>query len=531
MKIGLIYLLSLFFLVSCSTTKIHNNTFKVNINNSSDFNVKIDGFEVESGSQINHNFPLHDSDLYDSWNVEYRIPLTSKVTYLLAEKKFLADNQAVLKIENPVAESVKESYLVLQNRSTNPVQFTDINGNKMFPCFEKGVINNRGLEPVYSVSEGSRVVIELRENLAVLDINKKKVLPVRFERKSGYVYSVVYEHEDLKLIDARPIQNVKEKLWSIKYPENIEIYDVLEKSEKTFVLGVEKVGDAKGNLYYSGFLQCLDYKGNELWKQVYGAKGSDTYFYSMEFDEDSILIAGGTNKDTAKGLILRYGLNGNLRKQIDVELADCFVSVEKYDEEVSFSGFDSDGKEIDVNLSADNKYIKKEPVILQVQKINKTIKKEMDSKIQNISSIKKDSKGNIYISGETAYLENPVACVMKIDGETKDLTSVYVANERNSYVQDMEIDEKNNFMLISGTMNGTDSSGNNGIPYVRCLEIGSSKIVWENKYENKGYEINSRFYPCSNYGFVQVLVNANEEGNLTGPCAVVRTNSIGSANF
>ena len=104
------YIFSLVLVTACATAKKSaypknayiDNCFETLIKNNSGFDIEIDGTSVFAKSSLTHKFPLHDSALYDGWEVVYKIPFTEKTFFYLPNKIAVTDNQSELRIENPV---------------------------------------------------------------------------------------------------------------------------------------------------------------------------------------------------------------------------------------------------------------------------------------------------------------------------------------------------------------------------------------------------------------------------------------------
>ena len=62
-----------------ASSGVVDNTFTATIINNSRFIISIDGKRIAPTNTAENAFPLHDSELYDGWFVNYTIPLTSSV--------------------------------------------------------------------------------------------------------------------------------------------------------------------------------------------------------------------------------------------------------------------------------------------------------------------------------------------------------------------------------------------------------------------------------------------------------------------
>lgn len=524
MKTRIFILFSLFILYSFSyaAPKKKDNTFVSVIQNNSDFTITLDDETVASGSHVKHFFPLYEGDLYDSWNVQYEISLTDNISYLLNDKVFIPNNQKIIIIENPKNNKESECYVIIQNNSNDTFQITDSRKNKIYPCYNNGFINDRNCTPVYNIPPQSVVVcpVEDIDLYAVNDTNlsKAKLIDLNTPFKKGYVYTLELTSKKSTLIDCRPLQNVQEKLWNKEFTKET-IRSIKNKGEEILLLGTSSVKDNKKNLYNTGFLQSIQSNGNENWKVEYAVPGTDTYLYDMTIVSDgSILIVGQSIVSDMRGLILQYSAEGDLLQNISVpETIGLELIIPLNNGNYILRGYNENGNVVYLSLNTNGNYsLIKNP-------FNST---QTENLIQSESKYVEDKNGNFYIAGETSYLERPVATVIFLSKEGG-CKALYTAREPFSFVSDMLLDESENRLIIVGTQNASDSTGNDGTPFIRCINLQTKEVLWENLYFESGYEVCARIASCDNYGFVQLLVNADEDGNIMLPCKILRSNTTG----
>lgn len=526
-----LFLLFLIFIISSSFAKKKqspvDNTFSCLVQNESDFEITIDGIEIKPKQSENHKFPLHSAALYDGWTVEYKIPLLDFAYYVHSEKKSLVDNQKALKIENPATNSAFACYVVIKNLSNDAVQIQNSLRGSILPCYARGAVNGRRdlLEPVYSIAAGASAVISLEkeEKLFVANDNTGNNCPIQIQFAKGYAYEYVFDGENLVLCDARPLHLLKEKLWHKDFEDSQVIRAVQQADEKIYLIGTEILSDKKENNYSSGFIQCLDRKGSELWKQSYAVKGKDTYLYDMALlDENTIGVVGQIILDNEMGLFLAYDAGGNLKKTVKIQESVGLEKIRKSaDGSFVISGYDTKGNPVSYSVGSD----------FEMKKLNPTEKTDSSSElIQSVNAEIYDNEGNLYLAGESAEMEKPVACIVKSAKDKKN-SVLYMATEPNSYITDMKINRKTGELLVCGSLGGKDEFGNGGKPFIRCVEAKSGKIVWENILQKSKYEIVVKISSCDEYGFAVLLANADGDGNLASPCALFRTNAVGKVEF
>ena len=515
-----------------SKPKIEDNTFTTKIINKSDFEITVEAKSpneqvVASGQSVEHKFPLHTSALYDdSWSVEYKIPLSESAVYVLEEKKSIADKQDEFIIENPVGSSVNECYVVVDNLSNEVLNCSGAGGKTIIPVYEKGVINSLNSFPGYMLAANSVAVCKLSslDSLFLATSSaKKQYYPTGISYRKGYVYYISYKDGKVTLRDARPIQSVKEKLWKKEYGRSVILRGIKTKGNKAFVLGTDNVKDAKGNLYSEGFIQRIDAAGAEDWKEPCSVKGADTYLYDIAFDgPESFLIAAQTVGADYEGLLLNYDVEGKLKKRLPVKGSAGFDTIRKDKSgNLYVRGADMNGSPLEYSVGAGLALSKVKPFDLD------PLAEEF---VQSVTAVLYDDDGATFIAGESARQERPTATVVQVKaGGGVDV--LYSAREPNSYIMDMKIKRKEGVLLVCGSLDAKDSAGNGGKPFIRCVNIKSGVVEWEHIFKTSRYEVAFKIAEFESYGFGVLLVNANDEGNISAPCALVRTNAVGEFDF
>ncbi len=515
-----------------------DNTFPCLVQNESDFEITIDGLSLASGKSESHKFPLHTSVLYDGWTVEYKIPLTASAWYVHSEKKSVIDNQKILKIENPAQNSAFACYVMIQNQSNAAIQLQN-SKRGIFPCVESGAVNGRRdlVKSVYSIAAGASAVASLdtAENLFVANENNGKKYPLRFQFAKGYVYNYIVDGKKCLLKDARPIHLLKEKLWHKDFNKNQIVRAIRQADGKIFVAGTEKDYDEKYRPYYAGCVQCLDKNGAELWTQSYNPrlidkkdkKSSEIKYYDSEFydcallDKNTIGVVGQLAHDDYTGIFLCYDLDGRRKRALTILDTLGFDKIEK-SRDGSFLVFGYDEKENYISFEITHDFSLTKKKFVEIPPYSEFV--------QDVNAKLYDDAGNLYVAGESANVEKPTACIVKSSSDGKN-SVLYEATEPNSYIADMKINRKTDELVICGSLGGKDSFGNGGKPFIRCVDAKTGSVIWENVFQTAKYEIASKITSRDDYGFVVLLVNVNDDGNVCAPCTLVRTNAVGKEEF
>ncbi|MGP1594579.1 MAG: hypothetical protein ACTTH8_04960 [Treponema sp.] len=562
-----------------------NNTFAADIQNTSFFTVRIDNETVEQGQSVKHSFPLHDSDLYDGWGVHYNIPLTQSVFYEHKEKIQITDRQQTIVIANPVQnERVTETYIIVKNASQQSIQITNGLGT-IFACCLDGCINSREAKPEYNTAPDKTVVYEILKPLEALASIKVCVsvgrtnypLTDNTRFHPGYVYTYIFDGKQVVKEDERPLLTMNEPLWSKPYTST-EIAAVFSGEDKKdcYVLGKENKKDQYGVQYEAAYISCINSKGSEKWQHVFTETGSDASFYAgVVLHNGAVLAVGSHTKNTHSGLIVQYAQDGTVVQSQKVECFAVFDSVIKKDEQnFLLTGFAANGSFLTAKLAIENNRLQCIPHTYPIplsrnEAVSKAIpfydeqskmlflfcnlidweteqilpamvctisedgtsnRISLQNTVQTVSSVVRDSTGLFYIGGETVIQEQSTAAVVCFDYTQKNAEVFYTDGFPYSYITAVNLNEKSNELIISGTVNAADSFGNGGTPFMKSFDTGSGKELWKTIHQNKKYELLSSFVPCADYGFIAAYSAISEDGNYTAPTCVLRLNAVGKSN-
>lgn len=525
-KIPLLFLVPFIFSsLLFSKDKIEDNTFISVIVNNSDFSISVDGQALAPGEQMEHKFPLHTSAMaVADWNVEYTVPLTESVRYVFEESKALSDNQKSFVIENPVGKFITDCYVVIANDSDEVVQCKG-RGTISYSCYTKGVVNSgKELPSIGTVPAHSTAVcpIKVGNEFYIAPDTLNERLPANISYRKGYVYWISYKNQKITLLDARPIQSAKEKLWKKEFIGNVIARKVVQQDGALYVLGTESARDSKNNIFVSGFVQKLGKRGAEEWKLSYGVQGSDTFLYDMIFDGKSFIVAGQSISENIEGIVFSFSPDGKL---LDIKKEKASVGFDRVERkpsgEILVHGYGADEKPVS--------FLVKSGLSLERRSSQNNAAK-VSSVIQSAGASVYGQNDVLYVAGERAGMEKPIAAVAKVvpDGGVEIL---YSAHEPFSFISDMKINRELGQLLICGSLGARDQYGNGGRPFVRCIDIKTGGLVWESVYKTWKYEAAVSITALEDYGFAVVLLNADKDGDPCAPSAVVRTDSVGLADF
>lgn len=566
-----------------SNSELDSYTFCADIINNSDYEISINSLITPTKTILqNQELPLHSSEIYDGIIITYKIPLTDFVYYKHIEKKLIADNQTKIIIENPTKITETESYIIIKNTSNDSVQLT--NGRSIFPCYYEGQINTVNISPEYYLKGKSQIVYKIKDNSIFFLQNttlKSDLIPINKDGNffPGYVYTYEFDGKSVYRTDSRPLLKQAEPTWSLEIENNLEINDIEIQKENIYITGTQIKIDNNSNKYNSAFTCYFEtdistYKEKKLTINYEENKTDSTTFFDSIIKEDGNIISVGQMVDKEpKGLVSCYSNSGSLlwnktladvyavSSIIQISENDCFVvgsnsegkalvyklkenDSKEFEFITSIEVIDSAIYDTKSCISLDGKYLY---LVCNAQEnmtnlvisslfridIESGVSEEfkLNNTIRFVEDIKQAKDGTVYLVGETVTDTASSVALMSVKQDIAESKLVYVAPETYSYGRSIYVDEDFNEIVICGTLNATDSSGNDGTPFVRSLYRNDYSVAWKKLYTEEcfsGLEVVREFVPCDDYGFVVNLCAVDEEGRFCEPTQLVRTNATGN---
>ena len=570
-------------LQNLSNSELDSYTFCADIINNSDYEISINSLIIPTKTIIqNQELPLHSSEIYDGIIITYKIPLTDFVYYKHIEKKLIADNQTKIIIENPTKITETESYIIIKNTSNDSVQLT--NGCSIFPCYYEGQINTVNISSEYYLKGKSQIVYKINDNSIFFLQNttlKSDLIPINKDGRflAGYVYTYEFDGKSVYRTDSRPLLKQAEPTWSLEIENNLEINDIEIQKDNIYITGTQIKTDNNSNKYNSAFTCYFEtdistYKEKKLTINYEENQADSTTFFDSIIKEDGNIISIGQRVDKEpKGLVSCYSNSGSLlwnKTLADVYAVSSIIQISENDFFVV--GSNSEGKALVYKLkendskefefitsievidsaiydtksciSSDGKYLY---LVCNAQEnmtnlvisslfridIESGVSEEfkLNNTIRFVEDIKQAKDGTVYLVGETVTDTASSVALMSVKQDIAESKLVYVAPETYSYGRSIYVDEGFNEIVICGTLNATDSSGNGGTPFVRSLYRNDYSVAWEKLYTEECFsdmEVVREFVPCDDYGFVVNLCAVDKEGRFCEPTQLVRTNATGN---
>ena len=458
------------------------------------------------------------------------------------------------------------------------------NGRSIFPCYYEGQINTVNISPEYYLKGKSQIVYKINDNpIFFLQNNtlKSDLIPVNKDGKflPGYVYTYEFDGKSVYRTDSRPLLKQAEPTWSLEIENNLEINDIEIQKDNIYITGTQFKTDNNSNKYNSAFTCYFEtdistYKEKKLTINYEENQADSTNFFDSIIKEDGNIISVGQRVDKEpKGLVSCYSNSGSLlwnKTLADVYAVSSIIQISENDFFVV--GSNSEGKALVYKLkendskdlefitsieviesaiydtksciSSDGKYLylvcnaqenMTNLVVSSLFRIDIESGVSEEIKLNNIirfvEDIKQAKDGTVYLVGETVTDTASSVALMSVKQDIPESKLVYVAPETYSYGRSIYVDEDFNEIVICGTLNATDSSGNGGTPFVRSLYRNDYSVAWEKLYTEEcfsGLEVVREFVSCDDYGFVVNLCAVDEEGRFCEPTQLVRTNATGN---
>lgn len=580
-----IYIFSLVLLTACATAKNSayqkntyiDNCFETLIKNNSSFDIEIDGTKVSAKSSLAHKFPLHNSALYDGWEVLYKIPFTNNIFFYLRNKIAITDNQSELLIGKPIENQSFDNYLILKNNSKISVQIS--NGISLLPCFLNGQVNSKNSNPEYYISSGNIAALKVPSDntkLFVQEGNKMSSswkIPLSKKNRAGFVYTYTFDGEKVVFEDARSIVKVNEPLWNKDYSDTALLKAFGSKNENTiFCIGNKIEEDKTKNKFWSAYFGCFENTGTKKWDSGFSEKNADNKIYDGVLLENKIVCVGQSMNEKSESalLIAVDSKNGHIESFKIPELSGLF-SITSFGANILATGFDSAGSlsVLKISFENDRPIFSLVPLELPFAESNlvyhalclydsesdrislfcnrqnengevlssilyqfsydgKLVAKEdFEKSIKSVSCMVQNKNGEIFVGAETFGTENTSAVVIKVL-PNGNWTYFYRNENPSSFITSVCLSENEDFIVLSGVQNASDSYGNNGKSFFAGMDSNSAEKLLFTEYEKKQDMLLTNFSLVPEYGFAGIFCYTDESGVIKSPSALKRMTLNGS---
>lgn len=581
-----IYIFSLVLLAACATAKNSvyqkntyiDNCFETLIKNNSGFDIEVDGSTVSAKSSVAHKFPLHDSALYDGWEVLYKIPFTNNIFFYLRNKIAITDNQSELLIGKPIENQSLDNYLILKNNSKISVQIS--NGISLLPCFLNGQVNSKNSNPEYYISSGNIAALKVPSDntkLFVQEGNKMSSswkIPLSKKNRAGFVYTYTFDGEKVVFEDARSIVKVNEPLWNKDYSDTALLKAFGSKNENTiFCIGNKIEEDKNKNKFWSAYFVCFENTGTKKWESGFSEKNADNKIYDGVLLENKIICVGQSMNEKSESalLIAVDSKNGHIESFKIPELSGFFSVSLCEENSILAAGFDCAYSVTVLKISFENdrpifSVVPLELPIAESNLVNYALclydsesdkfflfcnrqnengevlssilyqfsydgklvaKEDFTESIKSVSCMVQNKNGEIFAGAETFGTEKASAVVIKLL-PNGNWTYFYRNEKPSSFITSVCLSENDGFIAVSGVQNASDSYGHSGNSFFVGMDYNSAERLWFTEYEKKHDMLLTNFSLVPEYGFAGIFCYTDENGVVKPPSALKRMKLNGS---
>lgn len=575
-----IFLFAIFLLSSCMSTadkhsQIIDNTFDVTVSNTSRFEIEIDSQKIMPGKSIRHNLPLHESALYDGWNVTFRIPISEKIFYIHSEKITIADKQDVLEIKNPKAISEIESYVLVKNDSASSIQITSTSNNYL-PVLLKGQINAVVPSSDYYIPSGKIGVVKAKNTTSLFIKNDDGIQSV-FKNKSldsATVYTFSFDGKAVTMTDKRPLANILEPTCEYSFPESVSVCALLKNpvSGAMYFAGTETAHDVRGNAFLRGVAGKLPLDDEQA--QAAGrfapfeVKGDVQFFDAAFSDNGELFAVGQVAMDEPRGIIVHYAANGAAADFAAVEEAAALGAICHADNSSFFAGgIDYDGNIIILSVSCGTEIECRKIALIELSDEESADGIEMcycapgncvllavnpgsaggfspshlyripvgggtaaeislQGKIGAVSSIIMNQNDELFLTGESPVGAQTAACILAVRPGDSSCEIKFISKKSPSWISDAWFDGASGELVVCGMT----TSGKKRVPFVCAFDTQDFHTIFEKIYtglEFSGLNDAAFVLPCADWGFTVIMSALDADNSRLAPFKAVRVTSSG----
>ena len=582
-RIGILFLISFCFcsFISCMSagnkrTDVIDNTFCVDIANISRFEIEIDSQKIMPRKIIRHNLPLHESALYDGWNITYKIPISEKAFYLHSEKMTVADRQDVLEIKNPKVISEIESYILVRNNSTSSIQITST-GNNYLPVFLEGQINGIFPSSDYYIPGRKAGIVKIKKAASLLIKNGDETHPL-FKNKSfrlGFVYTYDYDGNSATLTDFRPIEKMAEPTWDCTIPESVSVCRVTRHSDSgaLYVAGTETARDERGFPLLRGAAGKIMLPsdsgagGTFVAYTPFEADGDVQFFDAAVSDGGELVAAGQLSAEEPCGIIVRYTADGAVSDFVAAkETVALGALCQKNGSSFFAGGIDSGGNIVVMSVSCGTStecrkiallampdgeavdgiqlcYCAAGDCVLLAVNFNgqggfspsrlyriaasgEATEIDIQGKIGAVSAVIPNQDGGIFLAGEAAAGAQAAACILAMRSDGSSCEPQFISPESPSWISNAWLDVDSGELVVCGMT----TQGKKRVPFLRAFDTRHFQTAWEQPYSAPAFRgMNDAPFvlPCADYGFLVGMSALDADNRRQSPFKIVRVTSSG----
>jgi hypothetical protein len=507
------------------------------------------------------SLPRLQSDLNDGYSVTYRVNLMDDIYINIrrAENIIITGNQDRIVFELPDF-NFESSYFIIKNGGGKTISLRTDRRNSGIIEYLLPVLRfaRYTFIPAYSstpyIEPGSRQLYDVLapgDNHFLIELDQYKIIPFSIDRVlPGYLYSFTFDGTAVALVDKRPLRRIGEAPWSrtlagVDSPAVLAAggtgafaapspgYE-LEAAARTTEGGLLSAGFAEGNGGYIPLVRKEAEDGTLRW-QLKSSRRADSlsaYYLALARGDGGWWFAAG-GADT--GINDTAGFKAYIR---------CFQDLGPSASvrwELGPSDFTEQcGAVKSVSWDAARRrclvtggFLTAEGIAAYtafIDSAGKILKVDAGFRGFSFSKIISAADGAYYLIGEEQRGDGlSYAVLLKYSAEGERLWRAPEQPPAGSYYQDAVLDEDEGTLVLAGTMNGTDSYGSGGNPFIECIGVDSGGREWIKVLDEPIFAdtaLAAGIVKAPDYGYVLSLAGISG-GAYRAPFIVVRVNARG----
>lgn len=462
-------------------------------------------------------------------------------------------------------------YVVLKNNSNKEISLMNSSSRTSYITEKDTKSIVFGESGVYSSLNRE---LYLNKNVSMLVEQNGEYFDFPFYKPdSGFVYTYTFDGEKVVFEDARSIVKVNEPLWNKDYSDTALLKAFGSKNENTiFCIGNKIEEDKNKNKFWSAYFGCFENTGTKKWDSGFSEKNADNKIYDGVLLENKIVCVGQSMNEKSESalLIAVDSKNGHIESFKIPELSGLF-SITSFGANILATGFDSAGSlsVLKISFENDRPIFSLVPLELPFAESNlvyhalclydsesdrislfcnrqnengevlssilyqfsydgKLVAKEdFEKSIKSVSCMVQNKNGEIFVGAETFGTENTSAVVIKVL-PNGNWTYFYRNENPSSFITSVCLSENEDFIVLSGVQNASDSYGHNGKSFFAGMDSNSAEKLWFTEYEKKQDMLLTNFSLVPEYGFAGIFCYTDESGVIKSPSALKRMTLNGS---
>lgn len=462
-------------------------------------------------------------------------------------------------------------YVVLKNNSNKEISLINSSSRTSYITEKDTKSIVFGESGVYSSLNRE---LYLNKNVSMLVEQNGEYFDFPFYKPdSGFVYTYTFDGEKVVFEDARPIVKINEPLWNKGYYDTALLKAFGSKNENSiFCIGNKIEEDKNKNKFWSAYFGCFENTGTKKWDSGFSEKNADNKIYDGVLLENKIICVGQSMFENSESGIVLFAdsKNSHIESFKIPELSGLF-SITSFGANILATGFDSAGSLSVLKISFENDRpifslvplelpfaesnlvyhalclydSESDRISLFCNRQNETdevlssilyqfsydgklvAKEDFAESIKSVSCMVQNKNGEIFVGAETFGSEKASAVVIKVL-PNGNWTYFYRNENPSSFITSVCLSENEDFIVLSGVQNASDSYGHNGKSFFAGMDSNSAEKLWFTEYEKKQDMLLTNFSLVPEYGFAGIFCYTDESGVIKSPSALKRMTLNGS---